>query len=142
MIPMKVLSKNDIMQVLEMKPIIRCVEHVYCQKSEGDTVVWPTTFYEFDPGHADMDIKSGYLKGAKLYGHKTVSWFGANKEAGLPDLTGVIVVYSAETGLPLGMLDAAYITGIRTGAAGAIGAKYLARPNSRNLVICGSGNQA
>ena len=56
MIPMKVLSKNDIMQVLEMKPIIRCVEQVYCQKSEGDTVVWPTTFYEFDPGHADMDI--------------------------------------------------------------------------------------
>jgi len=142
MIPMKVLSKNDIMQVLEMKPIIRCVEQVYCQKSEGDTVVWPTTFYEFDPGHADMDIKSGYLKGAKLYGHKTVSWFGANKEAGLPDLTGVIVIYSAETGLPLGVLDAAYITGIRTGAAGAIGAKYLARPDSRNLVICGSGNQA
>ena len=51
-----------------MQPIIDCVEEVYRQKSDGQTVVWPTTFYEFDPGHADMDIKSGYLPQAKLYG--------------------------------------------------------------------------
>lgn len=44
--------------------------------------------------------------------------------------------------MPIGILDASYITGIRTGAAGAIGAKYLARADSRNLVLVGSGNQA
>ena len=68
MFHVKILSKEDIMQVIEMQPVIQCVEDVYKLKSEGDTVVWPTTFYEFDPGHADMDIKSGYLKGAKIFG--------------------------------------------------------------------------
>lgn len=131
MFNVKILSKEDIMQVIEMQPVMQCVEEVYKLKSEGDTVVWPTTFYEFDPGHADMDIKSGYLKGAKIFGHKTVSWFGANKEKGLPDLVGVIVVFDATNGLPIGILDGGYITGLRTGAAGAIGAKYLAR--GRNL---------
>ena len=80
MFHVKILSKEDIMQVIEMQPVIQCVEDVYKLKSEGDTVVWPTTFYEFDPGHADMDIKSGYLKGAKIFGHKTVSWFGADRK--------------------------------------------------------------
>ena len=111
MFHVKILSKEDIMQVIEMQPVIQCVEDVYKLKSEGDTVVWPTTFYEFDPGHADMDIKSGYLKGAKIFGHKTVSWFGANKEKGLPDLVGVIVVFDATNGLPIGILDGGYITG-------------------------------
>lgn len=138
----KILSQSDVMQVMEMQSVIECVENVYCQKCSGDTVVWPTTFYEFDPGYADMDIKSGYLREAKLYGHKTVSWFSANKERGLPDLTGIIVVYSAENGMPIGVMDASYITSVRTGAAGAIGAKYLARKNSKNLLVVGSGNQA
>ncbi len=53
MFNVKILSKEDIMQVIEMKPVIKCVEEVYTLKSQGDTVVWPTTFYEFDPGHAD-----------------------------------------------------------------------------------------
>lgn len=114
----RILSREDVIRVMEMQPVIDCVEEVYRQKSDGQTVVWPTTFYEFDPGHADMDIKSGYLPQAKLYGHKTVSWFEGNRDRGLPELTGLIAVYSAETGLPIGILDASYITGIRTGAAG------------------------
>ena len=69
----RILSREDVIRVTEMQPIIDCVEEVYRQKSDGQTVVWPTTFYEFDPGRADMVIKSGYLPQAKLYGHKTVS---------------------------------------------------------------------
>lgn len=57
----RILSREDVIRVTEMQPIIDCVEEVYRQKSDGQTVVWPTTFYEFDPGHADMDIKSGYF---------------------------------------------------------------------------------
>ena len=142
MIDVKILSKEDIMQVIEMNPVIECVENVYKSKSNDNAVVWPTTFYEFDPGHADMDIKSGYLKDAKIFGHKTVSWFGANKEKGLPDLVGMIAVFDATNGMPLGILDGSYITGLRTGAAGAIGAKYLARPESETLFVLGAGNQA
>lgn len=142
MADIRILDKDTIKKVINMKTILNCVEDVYKAKSSGNSEVWPTTFYEFDPGHADMDIKSGYLKGAKIFGHKTVSWFGANREKGLPELVGVIVVFDATTGMPIGILDGGYITGLRTGAAGAIGAKYLARPDSETLFVLGAGNQA
>ncbi len=138
----RILSRQDVARVTSMQEMIACVEAVYRQKALGQTEVWPTTFYEFDPGHADMDIKSGYLKDSGVFGHKTVSWFGGNSEKGLPELTGGIMVFSAETGLPLGLLDASYITGLRTGASGAIGAKYLARQDSRHLLVVGCGGQA
>ena len=138
----KVMNKNEIMQVTEMKSIIRVVEDVYCMKSKGETVVWPTTFHVFEEGKADMDIKSGYLPSQGVFGHKTVSFFAENVAKGLPTLVGVINVFDAKTGCLTGILEGAYITGIRTGAAGAIGAKYLARKNSETLFILGAGNQA
>lgn len=138
----KVLSKEDVANVLELKEVINVVEKVYMAKNSDLTEVWPTIFHDFIPGKADMDIKSGYLKKEKLFGHKTVTWFSENSEKGIPTLIGVLIVFDAETGVPLGIMDASYITGIRTGAAGAIGAKYLARKESENLLIVGAGNQA
>ncbi|WP_267201779.1 ornithine cyclodeaminase family protein [Limosilactobacillus kribbianus] len=138
----KILTKEQIQAVTDMGSIIEENKQVYAAKSNGETVVWPTTFYAFNPGKADMDIKSGYLPKLGIYGHKTVSFFGDNPAKGLPDLVGMIVVFSAQTGEPLGILDGSYITGIRTGAAGALGAKLLARPDSKKLLILGAGNQA
>lgn len=142
MIEIKVLSKEDVSKTLKMNQVIDVVESVYKLKSEGMTDVWPTVFYDFEPGKADLDIKSGYLKGKKLFGHKTVTWFGANADKNLPTLFGMIAVFSAETGIPIGITDAFHITGMRTGAAGALGAKYLARENAEKLLIVGAGNQS
>lgn len=142
MFEIHVLSKEDVAQVIEMQQVLDAVEGVYKSKSEGMTEVWPTVFYDFNLGKADMDIKSGYLKGEKLFGHKTVTWFGTNVEKGLPTLIGMLAVFDAETGAPMGIMDASYITGIRTGASGALGAKYLARKSSENLLIVGAGNQS
>lgn len=142
MFAIRVLSKEDVSQVIKMQSVIDAVKAVYKSKSEGKTEIWPTVFYDFNPGKADMDIKSGYLKSEKLFGHKTVTWFGTNEGRGIPNLIGMIAVFDAETGIPMGIMDASYITGIRTGASGAIGAKYLARKTSKNLLILGAGNQA
>lgn len=142
MFEFRVLSNEIVKQVLKVNQVIDLVETVYKSKSESKTETWPTIFYDFEPGKADMDIKSGYLKSEKLFGHKTVTWFGENEEKGIPTLIGLIVVFDAETGKPLGITDASVITGIRTGASGAIGAKYLARKNSKNLLVLGAGNQA
>lgn len=138
----KILTKQQLQTILDMKSIIQSNQEVYKAKSNQQTTVWPTTYYEFEPGKADMDIKSGYLPTMGIFGHKTVSFFGDNPTKGLPDLVGMVVVFSSKTGMPLGILDGSYITGIRTGAAGAIGAKLLARPDSKNLLILGAGNQA
>ena len=137
-----ILSKEDTQKVLKIEDVIKAVDSVYRQKAEGKAVVWPMVFYEFEPGVADMDIKSGWLKDSGIFGLKLVSWFLKNPEKGLPQLTGTLMVMNAETGEPLGFLDAAYITGIRTGAAGALGAKYLARPESEKLLLVGAGHVA
>lgn len=141
MYKIKVLSREDISKICVISRVIESVEAVYAAKSKGETEVWQTVFHDFETGKADLDIKSGYIKNMNLFGHKTVSFFQSNEVLGLPTLNGTLVIYDGTTGVPLGVMDASYITGVRTGAAGAIGAKYLARRESKNLFLLGAGNQ-
>lgn len=142
MFKLKVLSREVTEEVLKMDEVIEAVREVYRLKAEGDTTVFPLVFHEFDPGAADMDIKSGWLKGSEIFGLKVVSWFGENVKKNLPALIGTIMVMDANTGAPMGILDGSHITGMRTGAAGAIGAKALAREDSENLLLVGAGHVA
>lgn len=138
----RILKRSDIEKLLDLPDVIAAVERAYVQKSAGTATLWPMVFYEFNPGKADMDIKSGYLPDEEIYGLKLVSWYGENPAKDLPALYGTTLVFNSNTGAPLGILDAEYITGMRTGAAGAIGAKYLARKDSKNLLMLGTGHQA
>ncbi|WP_312653704.1 ornithine cyclodeaminase family protein [Aminipila sp.] len=142
MFKLKVLCKEETEKALKMSDVIHSIEEVYKQKALGDTEVFPLIFHEFTSGVADMDIKSGWLKGSGLFGLKLVSWFGENVNKQLPALIGTVLVFDDKTGVPIGILDGSYITGIRTGAAGALGAKYLARPDSETLLIVGAGHVA
>lgn len=96
-------------------------------------------FHEFDPGHADLDIKSGDLESAGVYGLKVVSWYDSNAEKALPALFGTSLLFDLATGEPKALLNAGPITALRTGAAAAIGAKYLARKDAKTLTIVGCG---
>ena len=115
----RIMNRNDIMQVIEMGPPIQAVENVYTMKSRGEAVAWPTVFHVFEEGQRDMDIRSGYLPGEHIFGHKTIGFFAGNTEKGLPNLMATINVFDEFTGAPVGILEGAYITGVRTGAAGA-----------------------
>lgn len=139
---MRVLSRADVERALTLPRVMDTVEQVYRLKAEDKTVVWPTVFHDFKTGEQDMDIKSGYLRGMEAHGLKVINWTAANDERGLPALIGLIMVFDTETGVPLGVLDGSYITGVRTGCAGAIGAKHLARKDSRSLFVLGTGGQA
>ena len=130
------------MKVVDMDKVMSTVENVYRRKAQGETVVWPTVFHEWEPGIHDMDIKSGYIKGDELHGLKCINFNDRNLEKGLPSLVGLIMVFDTETGMPLGILDGSIITGLRTGCAGAVGAKYLARKDAEILFVFGAGNQA
>lgn len=142
MFTLRVLSREVTEKVLKLSDVISTVEEVYRLKAMGETAVFPLVFHEFEPGVADMDIKSGWLKGSDIFGLKVVSWFGENAKKNLPPLIGTILVMDAKTGAPQGILDGSHITGIRTGAAGAIGAKLLARKNAKTLMVVGAGHVA
>ena len=138
----RILSAKDVASCLSMAEVIEAVKSTHVQKATGKAEAWPMVYHAFEPGVADMDIKSGVLGEAGVFGHKTVAWFSENEKRGLPDLHGIINVLSAETGEPLGVVDGANITGLRTGAAGALGAKALARSDSDSVLMVGAGHQA
>ncbi|OPL08273.1 MAG: hypothetical protein AVO33_01100 [delta proteobacterium ML8_F1] len=136
----KVLSKEETEKILNMRDVISVVESAYAQKAAKEATIFDWVFHEFDPGVADMDIKSGWLQDAGVYGMKLVSWFSKNRDKKLPEIMGVIMVFDDQTGMPIGLVDGAHITGMRTGAAGAIGAKYLAKKNAKTLLMVGTGH--
>lgn len=137
-----ILTREDVKKVIDMREVIEAVRNVYKLKSEGKTVIWPLVNYEFADEHAAMDIRSGYVKGEQLHGLKMLNNFPENRKKGLPPFNGIMMVYDSNTGIPIGILDASYITCMRTGAAGALGVDALARKDARSLMLLGAGKQA
>jgi len=70
-----------------------------------------------------------------------VSGFPQNPRKGLPYISGLFILNDVRTGLPLSVMDCTWITGVRTGAASAVAAKYLARPESTTIGIVACGLQ-
>ena len=120
MTEMTVLNGAAIEELLTIPMAVEAVEQAYLEKSRCGAALWPMVFHEFDPGHADLDIKSGNLDGLGFDGLKVVSWFGANPDRGLPALYGTSLLFDLATGAPKALLNAGPITDFRTGAAGAI----------------------
>ena len=137
-----ILKREEIKKVIDMREVIEEVRKVYKLKSQGKTVIWPLVNYEFEEEHAAMDIRSGYVKGEQLHGLKMLNNFPENREKGLAPFNGIMMVYDSNTGVPIGIMDASYITCMRTGAAGAIGVDSLARKDAETLMLLGAGKQA
>ena len=142
MAEVRILCAKDIEKLFTLDMAVQAVENAYRQKSNGDGCIWPMVFHEFVHGQADLDIKSGDLKRERIFGLKVVSLYGTNEAKGLPELFGTSLLFDRETGAPKAMLNAGPVTGLRTGAAGAIGAKYLARRDAEKLLMIGCGAQS
>jgi ornithine cyclodeaminase/alanine dehydrogenase len=82
-----------------------------------------------------------YIPDLKSAGVKWVSGFPGNQEHGLPYITGLLILNDPETGIPISVMDCIWITAMRTGAATALSARYLARPESSVLGVLGCGVQ-
>ena len=139
---MMVLSAQDAAKVFTMEDAITAVEDAYRQKATGKGVAWPMVYEQFEPGVADMDIRSGELAESGLFGLKLTAWFSKNPKQGLPDIFGTTLLCDNATGEPIALLNASAVTGLRTGAAAALGAKWLARADASRLFVAGSGHMS
>ncbi len=93
--------------------------------------------------HGEVHVKSAHLDGAPVFAIKIASGFYRNVERGLPSGAGLILVFDAETGFPTVLLqDNAYLTDLRTAAAGALTAKLLSHERLESVAVLGSGVQA
>jgi len=138
----KILSEVDIKKILNMNIAINAVESAYKQKSNAKGNVWPLVFYEYEHNVFDLDIRSGNLDDSNAYGLKLISYNENNPKLGLNKVNATSLVCDSKTGQPIALLNAVPITSYRTGASAGIGAKYLARKDSKNLLVIGSGNIA
>jgi len=136
------LSKADVIAAgVSMAEIIDLLEIAFTEKGKNQTEMPPKPGVH--PGGGDNFIHAmpAYIPGMKAAGIKWVSGFPNNLKLGLPYITGLLILNDAETGLPVAVMDCVWLTGMRTGAATALSARYLARPDSRVVGILGCGVQ-
>jgi len=138
---LRYLSRQDVESLaIGMEEIIDAVEAALREKGEGTAEMPPK------PGvhprkDAFIHAMPAFLEGMKAAGLKWVSGFPQNLEKGLPYISGLFILNDVQTGLPMSVMDCTWITGARTGAASAVAAKYLARPESTSIGIVACGLQ-
>lgn len=135
------LSQPDIIALgLSMAEIVGLVEAALREHGEGRVEMPPKPGIHPRP-EAFIHAMPAYLPRLGAAGLKWIGCFPENPQRGLEQTTGVLVMNDPETGIPLAIMDAAWITAMRTAAVTAIGARHLARPDSRVLGIVGAGVQ-
>ena len=114
--------------------ILSAVEKALDAQGRGETVIEPRVHLvpeSSDKGH--FNVLRGYVKSLGYAGVKVVGDFVDNYKVGLPSEMAVLNLFDPNTGVPKAIIDATAITDMRTGAVTALGAKYLARGNSKVL---------
>jgi len=139
---MRILSRREVLELLSLPECIEAVECALCLHAEGRTL-GPGVLGV--PGaRGGFHIKAaGLLLGPRGYfAAKTNANFPDNPQRfGVPAIRGTVVLADAEAGEPLALMDSASVTALRTGAATAVAAKHLARPDSRSATVVGCGAQ-
>jgi len=139
----KVLELEEIKRLVDVPKLIQAIEDGFVLYSEDKVVVPPVGFLNFKEPPGDVHIKYGYVKDDDVYVLKVASGFYDNEKLGVPFADGVILVFSQQTGhLELILLDKAWLTDMRTAAAGAVAAKHLAPNSIHHIGIVGTGVQA
>ncbi|MCY3770570.1 MAG: ornithine cyclodeaminase family protein [Gemmatimonadetes bacterium] len=136
----RLLSRSDVASVLTMPDVIEAVEEGFRSAGEKDHVPIRLPVHVADRPSVALFMPA-YLYGSNTLGAKVVSAFHDNPARGLPMITGFYVLCDAETGRLIALMDATFLTGIRTAAASAVATKYLAREDAKVLGVIGTGVQ-
>ncbi|MBU0544851.1 MAG: ornithine cyclodeaminase family protein [Proteobacteria bacterium] len=135
------LSRKDVETLnLPMSDIIDALNKMFLEKGEGRVEMPPK------PGihtrtNAFIHAMPAYIPSMNAAGVKWISGYPENQKKKLPYISGLLILNDPETGLPIAIMDATWITAKRTGAATAIAAKYLARKESSSVGILACGVQ-
>ncbi len=133
-----IITYEDVRDILTMRETIDIVEKAFELHGKGLTQM---------PRKVYLNLEKGDLRAmpASLMGYAGIKWVNShpeNPKRGLPTVMAVLILNDPETGYPLAIMDATYITNFRTGAGSAVASKYLARKNSKVFGFVGCGRQA
>jgi ornithine cyclodeaminase/alanine dehydrogenase-like protein (mu-crystallin family) len=122
---------------------IRAVREAFRADGEGRTTVPAVINLPVPEVHGEFHVKTARIAGIPYVAVKVASGFYDNPARGLPSGSGLMLLFDADTGLPVALLfDNGYLTDVRTGAAGAVAADVLARTEIDTVGVVGSGVQA
>ena len=137
---MLVLGSCEIEELLSMGEVIKAVEHAFKLQAKGKIIMPPKLYLNLPEYHGDFRAMPAYIDGSA--GLKWVSVYPNNHRYNMPSVMATIILCDPKNGCPLTIMDGTYITSIRTGAAGGIAVKYLARKGSSVIGMIGAGRQA
>jgi len=123
-----ILTESELRKAVTIdRKAVAAVEAVFSRLAEGKVNMPSIMHIEVPEFEGDVDIKSAYVQGLESFAVKIGAGFFNNFRLGLPNSPAMMVVISARTGMAEAvLLDNAYLTDVRTGAAGAVAAKHLA----------------
>lgn len=135
-----ILGKHEIEELLKMSEAITAVENAFRLEGLGKAIMPPKLYLDLPEYKGDFRAMPAYIDGSA--GVKWVSVYPNNYRNNLPSVMATIILSDPETGCPLAIMDGTYITAMRTGAAGGVAVKYLARRDSFVIGMVGAGTQA
>ena len=136
-----VLSEDHIKKLLSLKEVTDAVEAAFRMKGLGHAQMPPKQYLFIKKYNGDLRTMPAYLEETDVAAVKVVNSHPENRKHGLPTVMATIILVDPKTGAPQTIMGGTWITALRTGAAGAIAAKYLANPNPKTVGIVDAGAQ-
>lgn len=133
------LSDNDVQRLITMREAIDAVEEAFKELYLGKAILPERTTLMLKNG--SISQMSAYLEEANVAVTKVFGIFPKNAKYNLPTTVATLLVYDIETGKIAAVMDATYLTAIRTGAVSGVATKYLALKDSKKVGIIGCGAQ-
>ncbi|WP_135502532.1 cyclodeaminase [Roseovarius aestuariivivens] len=140
----RILTEAQLREVVKLDlETVDVIESAFAALAGGEVVMPPILSMDLPQANGEVDVKTAYIPGFDGFAIKVSPGFFDNPKLGLPSLNGLMVLFSAQTGLVQALfLDNGYLTDIRTAAAGAVAARHLA-PEIVNVAgVIGTGVQA
>ncbi len=139
-----ILTETELRECVAMdEDSLAAVSDGFTRLAQGKATVPPILRVDIPENQGEVDVKTAYVHGLDSFAIKIAAGFFNNRELGLPTGSGLMMLVSTKTGFPEALLlDNGYLTDVRTGIAGAIAARRLAREDIEVAGVIGAGMQA
>ncbi|MGH6875529.1 MAG: ornithine cyclodeaminase family protein, partial [Aestuariivirgaceae bacterium] len=139
-----ILTETDLRRCIKLDlEAVTVVENAFRLLATAKVIMPPILSMEIPEEQGEVDVKTAYIPGLDGFAIKVSPGFFNNPKIGLPSLNGLMIVFSARTGLVEALLlDNGYLTDLRTAAAGAVAARLLAPSAVETIGVMGAGAQA
>ena len=141
---LKILTEQELRQIVHLDlEAVDCIESAFSALAGGNVVMPSILTLAIEDFNGEVDVKTAYVPGIDSFAIKISPGFFDNPKLGLPSTSGLMVLFSVQTGMVEAvLLDNGYLTDIRTAAAGAVAARSLSREDSETVCIVGAGRQS